>query len=49
MDFGSAAPNIHIPLHVKPVQSKKGSVTETKVKGNDNSEASQIGDLSFRV
>lgn len=32
MDFGSAAPNIHIPLHVKPVQSKKGSVTETKVK-----------------
>lgn len=31
MDFGSAAPNIHIPLHVKPVQSKKGGATETKV------------------
>lgn len=31
MDSGTATPTIHIPLHVKPVQSKKGGVTNTKV------------------
>ena len=46
----------HVPLHVKPVQSKKGGVTDAKLerrcnrcKVNDNFGASQIGDLSLRV
>lgn len=31
MNQVSANNKYHIPLHVKPVQSKKGGVTDTKV------------------
>jgi hypothetical protein len=31
MNHVSANNEYHIPLHVKPVQSKKGGVTDTKV------------------
>lgn len=31
MDFYSANSDIHIPLPVKPIQSKKGGVTDAKL------------------
>ena len=47
MNLGTATPTIHIPLHVQPVQSEERRCNEYK--SNNNSEAIQIGDLSFRV
>ena len=47
MNHVSANNEYHIPLHVKPVQSKKGRCN--KYKSNNNSEVIQIGDLLLHV